>query len=80
MYSLSLMRLRWRQEKRRDIDLGMGNPDLPTPNHIVDKLSRLQESEESQVFGIKGITQLRVAITEWYKRRFDVDMTLRQRP
>ncbi len=37
------------------IDLGMGNPDGPTPKHIVDKLVRgVKEVEEPQVFGIKG--------------------------
>ncbi|TNF55539.1 aminotransferase class I/II-fold pyridoxal phosphate-dependent enzyme [bacterium] len=57
------------------IDLGMGNPDLPTPRHIVDKLiEAAQISKNHRYSASKGITQLRLAICEWYKRRFDVDL------
>lgn len=57
------------------IDLGMGNPDLPTPKHIVDKLCEAARNPKNHRYSAsKGITQLRVAITEWYKRRFDVDL------
>jgi len=57
------------------IDLGMGNPDLPTPKHIVDKLCEAAKNPKNHRYSAsKGITQLRVAITEWYKRRFDVNL------
>lgn len=57
------------------IDLGMGNPDLPTPKHIVDKLCEAAHNPKNHRYSAsKGITQLRVAITEWYKKRFDVDL------
>ncbi len=57
------------------IDLGMGNPDLPTPKHIVDKLiEAVQNPKNHRYSASKGITQLRMAICEWYKRRFDVDL------
>jgi alanine-synthesizing transaminase len=57
------------------IDLGMGNPDLPTPQHIVDKLCEAAGNPKNHRYSAsKGITQLRVAITEWYKRRYDVDL------
>lgn len=57
------------------IDLGMGNPDLPTPKHIVDKLTEaVQNPKNHRYSASKGITQLRLAICEWYKRRFDVDL------
>lgn len=57
------------------IDLGMGNPDLPTPKHIVDKLCEAAHNPKNHRYSAsKGITQLRVAITEWYKRRYDVDL------
>ncbi len=57
------------------IDLGMGNPDLPTPKHIVDKLCEAAKNPRNHRYSAsRGITQLRVAITEWYKRRFDVDV------
>jgi len=68
-----------KMESRRQgediIDLGMGNPDLPTPKHIVDKLCEAAKNPKNHRYSAsKGITQLRVAITEWYKRRFDVDI------
>jgi alanine-synthesizing transaminase len=57
------------------IDLGMGNPDLPTPRHIVDKLIEAAQNPRNHRYSAsKGITQLRLAICEWYKRRFDVDL------
>jgi len=57
------------------IDLGMGNPDLGTPQHIVDKLvEAAQKSHNHRYSASMGITKLRVAISKWYKRRFDVDI------
>lgn len=57
------------------IDLGMGNPDLPTPRHVVDKLIEAAQNPKNHRYSAsKGITQLRMAICEWYKRRFDVDL------
>lgn len=57
------------------IDLGMGNPDLPTPKHIVDKLIEAAKIPKNHRYSAsRGITQLRCAISEWYKRRFDVDI------
>lgn len=57
------------------IDLGMGNPDLPTPNHIVEKLCEAAKNPKNHRYSAsRGITQLRVAITEWYKRRYNVDL------
>ena len=57
------------------IDLGMGNPDLPTPDHIVDKLVEAARMPKNHRYSAsKGITQLRLAVCEWYKRRYDVDL------
>jgi alanine-synthesizing transaminase len=57
------------------IDLGMGNPDLPTPKHIIDKLVEAARNPKNHRYSAsKGITQLRLAISEWYKRRYDVDI------
>ncbi|MDA3833867.1 MAG: aminotransferase class I/II-fold pyridoxal phosphate-dependent enzyme [Spirochaetales bacterium] len=57
------------------VDLGMGNPDLPTPKHIVDKLlEAAQKPHNHRYSASKGITKLRMAIAGWYKRRFDVDI------
>ena len=57
------------------IDLGMGNPDLGTPQHIVDKLVEAAQKPHNHRYSASmGITKLRVAISKWYKRRFDVDI------
>ena len=57
------------------IDLGMGNPDLGTPQHIVDKLVEAAQKPHNHRYSASmGITKLRIAISEWYKRRFDVDI------
>ncbi|MDC0068667.1 alanine transaminase [Gammaproteobacteria bacterium] len=57
------------------IDFGMGNPDQPTPQHIVDKLvETVQRGDTHRYSQSKGIPRLRKAITDWYKKRFDVDL------
>ncbi|HQY46784.1 MAG TPA: aminotransferase class I/II-fold pyridoxal phosphate-dependent enzyme, partial [Usitatibacteraceae bacterium] len=56
------------------IDLSMGNPDGPTPRHIVDKLVEVAQREDTHGYSVsKGIPRLRRAICQWYKRRWDVD-------
>lgn len=57
------------------IDLGMGNPDMPAPKHVIDKLCEAAKNPKNHRYSAsKGITHLRMAICEWYKRRFDVDL------
>ena len=57
------------------IDLGMGNPDSPTPKHIVDKLVEASANPRNHRYSAsKGIYKLRLAISDWYKRRYDVDI------
>ena len=57
------------------IDFGMGNPDQPTPQHIVDKLTESAQRGDTHRYSVsKGVPRLRLAITNWYKRRFDVDL------
>jgi len=57
------------------IDLGMGNPDLGTPQHIVDKLTEAAQKPQNHRYSASmGITKLRMAISSWYKRRYDVDI------
>ena len=57
------------------IDLGMGNPDIGTPQHIVDKLlESAQKPHNHRYSASMGITKLRMAIASWYKRRFDVNI------
>lgn len=55
------------------IDLGMGNPDLATPKHVVDKLVEAARKGHNHRYSASmGITKLRLAISDWYRRRFDV--------
>jgi len=57
------------------IDLGMGNPDGATPKHIVDKLIEAAKKPKNHRYSAsKGITQLRMAICEWYERRYGVHL------
>jgi alanine-synthesizing transaminase len=57
------------------IDLGMGNPDLPTPKHIVQKLVEAAKNPRNHRYSAsKGIYKLRMAITDWYRKRYDVEL------
>lgn len=57
------------------VDLGMGNPDLATPAHIVDKLVEAARKGHNHRYSVsRGIYKLRLAITNWYARRYNVDL------
>jgi alanine-synthesizing transaminase len=57
------------------IDFGMGNPDQPTPEHIVDKLVETARRGDTHRYSqSKGIPRLRKAICDWYKKRYDVNL------
>lgn len=57
------------------IDFGMGNPDQPTPPHIVAKLTEaVQRGDTHRYSQSKGIPRLRKAICDWYQRRYDVTL------
>ncbi len=57
------------------VDFGMGNPDQPTPQHIVDKLVEVSQRNDTHRYSVsKGIPRLRRAICNWYKTRYDVDL------
>jgi alanine-synthesizing transaminase len=57
------------------IDLGMGNPDLGTPKHIVAKLIEAAQNPRNHRYSAsRGITRLRVAITKWYRDRYGVEL------
>src|SRR5262250_3122457 len=57
------------------IDFGMGNPDGATPPHVVAKLIEAAGKPVNHRYSVsKGIYKLRCAITDWYKRRYDVDL------
>jgi alanine-synthesizing transaminase len=57
------------------IDLGMGNPDLPTPQHIIDKLKETVDDRRTHRYSMsKGIPGLRKALSAYYERRFNVQI------
>ena len=68
-----------KQEARRRgediIDFGMGNPDQPTPPHIIEKMIEAARKPHNHRYSAsKGITKLRVAIADWYRRRYGVEL------
>ncbi len=57
------------------IDFGMGNPDGPTPPHIVEKLIETVRRPDTHGYSVsRGIPRLRRGICNWYKKRYDVDL------
>ncbi|MGB0958165.1 MAG: aminotransferase class I/II-fold pyridoxal phosphate-dependent enzyme, partial [Litorivicinus sp.] len=57
------------------IDLSMGNPDQPTPKHIVQKMTETAERGDTHRYSqSRGIPRLRRAMSNWYKERYDVDL------
>src|SRR5438093_11524816 len=69
----------WKMNERRRgddiIDLSMGNPDGPTPQHIVDKLVEAAQRQDTHGYSVsKGIPRLRRAIATWYQRRYGVEL------
>jgi alanine-synthesizing transaminase len=69
------LKMELRRQGEDIIDLGMGNPDIPTPKHIVDKLVEAAENPRNHRYSASaGITKLRHAIAAWYKRRWNVDI------
>lgn len=57
------------------IDFGMGNPDLPTPQHIIDKMVEAVADPKTHRYSMsRGIPGLRKALSKYYNRRFDVEI------
>lgn len=57
------------------VDFGMGNPDAATPPHVVAKLIEAASKPQNHRYSVsRGIYKLRVAICDWYKRRYGVDL------
>lgn len=64
-----------RQRGEDVIDFGVGNPDQATPPHIVEKLvEAAQKGKNHRYSASRGITKLRRAISDWYGRRYDVEI------
>jgi len=57
------------------IDFGMGNPDQPTPKHIVDKLIEVAQRSDTHRYSLsRGIPRLRRAICQWYADKYEVEL------
>jgi alanine-synthesizing transaminase len=69
------LKARLRREGVDIIDFGMGNPDMPTPSHIIDKLvETARDPKAGRYSASKGILGLRRAMAGYYQRRFDVTL------
>ena len=72
---INQLKLEARQRGEDIIDLGMGNPDLATPEPIVEKLVEAARNPRNHRYSAsRGIPNLRVEIARWYARRFDVEL------
>jgi len=57
------------------VDLGMGNPDMPTPPHVVEKICEAAQDPRNHRYSVsRGVPNLRAAIAEWYARRHGVEL------
>lgn len=57
------------------VDFGMGNPDQPTPPHIVEKLCEASKRDDTHRYSVsKGVARLRRAICSWYRARYGVEI------
>ena len=69
------MKIRARRAGEDIIDLGMGNPDVPTPEPIVDKLTEAAHNPRNHRYSAsKGIPKLRLAICDLYERTWGVEL------
>ena len=66
------------QERQRGediIDFGMGNPDRPAPQHVIDKLIEAASRKDTHRYSVsRGIPRLRRAICNWYRARYGVEL------
>ncbi len=69
------LKMQLRHQNIDVVDFSMGNPDMPTPQHIVDKLTEAAQKTPNHRYSVsRGIPNLRKAICDWYARKFDVDL------
>ncbi|MBF0524525.1 MAG: aminotransferase class I/II-fold pyridoxal phosphate-dependent enzyme [Deltaproteobacteria bacterium] len=73
--TVNALKMELRHKGEDIVDLGMGNPDIPTPKHIVDKMvEAVQKGHNHRYSASRGITKLRHAICDWYSRRYQVEL------
>ena len=64
-----------RQEGRDLIDLGIGDPDLPTPDNVIERLHQAAKDPKNHKYALdQGTPALRQGIADWYKKRFNVSL------
>ena len=69
------LKMKQRRNGEDIIDFGMGNPDRPAPAHVVAKLIEAAQRQDTHRYSVsRGIPRLRKAISDWYKRRYNVDL------
>ncbi|RME34302.1 MAG: alanine transaminase [Gammaproteobacteria bacterium] len=69
------LKMQARREGVDIVDFGMGNPDQPTPKHIVDKLIEVAQRGDTHRYSVsRGIPRLRRAICNWYDRRYGISL------
>jgi alanine-synthesizing transaminase len=69
------LKMKLRRAGEDIIDLGMGNPDIPTPDHIVKKMiEAVQNPRNHRYSASMGIPNLRLAFANWWKRRYGVEL------
>jgi alanine-synthesizing transaminase len=69
------LKSRARQAGDDIVDLGFGNPDLPTPPHVVEKLiEAVRDSRNHRYSASRGLPNLRRAMARWYRRKYDVEL------
>lgn len=73
--AINEIKLEMRRNNEDVIDFSMGNPDGKTPAHIVKKLCEAAQKEKNQGYSVsRGIYKLRLAICNWYKRNYGVEL------
>jgi alanine-synthesizing transaminase len=73
--AVDMLKMEARHAGEDFIDLGMGNPDIPTPAPIVEKLRQAAADPRNRRYSAsKGIAGLRRAMAAWYDRRFEVPL------
>ncbi len=64
-----------RSQGKELIDLGVGDPDQPTPPHVIEALARAARDPSTHTYALdSGMEELREAIADWYLRRFGVEL------
>lgn len=72
---INARKLKLRREGKDIIDLGMGNPDMPTPKPVIEKLKEVADDPKAYGYSAsKGISHLRREICRWYKKKYGVNL------